>query len=124
MWGATGGNEPEEGENKISTHAPRVGGDVPAWAGISPEENFNPRPPCGGRLHQCPPLLYSLVFQPTPPVWGATLNLSQKLVDKAFQPTPPVWGATQQQRRCRRWQKISTHAPRVGGDVYGTKLSP
>ena len=36
---------------------------------------------------------------------------------KQFQPTPPVWGATAPSMAAFRSSSISTHAPRVGGDI-------
>ena len=57
----------------ISTHAPRVGGDLEIDI-----LNF-----------------IFFVFQPTPPVWGATVTIHNKSSPFIrFQPTPPVWGAT------------------------------
>ena len=38
----------------------------------------------------------------------------------AFQPTPPVWGATLGDVECSDVTWISTHAPRVGGDLSNT----
>ena len=50
VWGATCGSGVSLGPLLISTHAPRVGGDV-RFGGITrPATDFNPRPPCGGRL--------------------------------------------------------------------------
>ena len=36
--------------------------------------NFNPRPPCGGRLKAAYPSYYRDIFQSTPPMRGATLG--------------------------------------------------
>ena len=35
----------------ISIHAPRVGGDSTRTIYREGERDFNPRPPCGGRLY-------------------------------------------------------------------------
>ena len=57
--------------------------------------HFNPRPPCGGRLHPDTFTTIKKLFQSTPPVWGATASSSEVSVFLIkFQSTPPVWGAT------------------------------
>ncbi len=58
-------------------------------------ENFNPRPPCGGRRLDPEDVKKYNLFQSTPPVWGAT---SGDLTNWAL-------------------KMISIHAPRVGGDI-------
>jgi len=78
-------------------------------------QSFNPRAPCGARLHwarayyavmvsiHAPrvgrdqqkltgPLLQE--FQSTRPVWGATRGRSEMLAAMKFQSTRPMWGAT------------------------------
>ena len=57
--------------------------------------DFNPRTPCGVRLH-CGMLYTTLgLFQSTHPVWGATCQcLSNAHAPPGFQSTHPVWGAT------------------------------
>ena len=40
------------GQNLISIHAPREGGDRFLVAGLGRHEHFNPRPPRGGRLRK------------------------------------------------------------------------
>ena len=83
--------------SKISIHAPRAGGDAhtnltcprgwrfqstPPVRGATiiqqaktlGSENFNPRPPCGGRPPPAPDWAEDVIFQSTPPVRGATFN--------------------------------------------------
>ena len=82
------------GQNLISIHAPREGGDAPAsWA--------TPRSPG---------------FQSTPPARGATMIWMIRQVELVFQSTPPARGATPifSLHYCIRI--ISIHAPREGGD--------
>ena len=84
----------------ISIHAPRAGGDpTPKQPAVS-NQNFNPRPPCGGRHSG---ILSDEEFA-------------------AFQSTPPVRGATIEQIFISRRTKISIHAPRAGGDNKVTML--
>ena len=57
--------------------------------------DFNPRPPCGGRLDQNEDRQMVALFQSTAPVWGPTdfSNIERK-IDGVFQSTAPVWGPT------------------------------
>ena len=57
----------------ISIHALRVEGDLALWnIAIDKFVDFNPRPPCGGRLGVPIPLAPRKSFQSTPSVWRAT----------------------------------------------------
>ena len=100
----------------ISIHAPRVGGDTSRSGTASASRNFNPRPPCGGRLGKkrldnsivnisihAPRvggdmtsswrLLVRLKFQSTPPVWGATISIPGTMRQpRNFNPRPPCGG--------------------------------
>ena len=78
----------------ISTHAPRAGGDFRSLPRPPGQRYFNPRPPRRGR-HVI-----------------ATLPVTSRV----FQPTPPAQGATFRPLDCANGGKISTHAPRAGGD--------
>ncbi len=125
----------------ISIHASRVGGDVPAWSGIKPEENFNPRLPGGRRPDIIAAYDAPAQFQSTPPGWEATRLVPQKNKEKqisihasrvggdakgdfalppvyTFQSTPPGWEATGRWHMLSIHSHISIHASRVGGD-YG-----
>ena len=78
----------------ISIHAPREGGDYARrQSGCTPQD-FNPRPPRGGRRR----------------------NDREHYLDRKFQSTPPARGATQGSTAHRRYPAISIHAPREGGD--------
>ena len=79
----------------ISIHAPREGGDDTSSRLAALTENFNPRPPRGGRPHSA-----RLSFSPA-----------------RFQSTPPARGATQHIITHRGFRHISIHAPREGGDI-------
>ena len=78
----------------ISIHAPREGGDQKRISRACQPDNFNPRPPRGGRQRK-------------------SKNDSNRT---KFQSTPPARGATMFLRRGPRYLKISIHAPREGGD--------
>ena len=80
----------------ISIHAPREGGDFGnRVCSVERMDNFNPRPPRGGRPVVIDADNNSVVFQSTPPARGATLP---DIVDKEVV------------------DDISIHAPREGGD--------
>ena len=124
----------------ISIHAPREGGDNLCCFGVARHDDFNPRPPRGGRLR---PALWQYLyapFQSTPPARGATLlhtadmiatcisihapreggdtsNALECLNDVKFQSTPPARGATSYKTDQFPPMTISIHAPREGGDI-------
>ena len=54
----------------ISIHVPRVGDDDPQEAAGGTFTHFNPRPPCGGRPVDPPPLCAIRYFNPRPPCGG------------------------------------------------------
>ena len=101
----------------ISTHAPRVGSDMPAHFGTGNDRDFNSRSPCGERRKYLRKTCARLSFQLTLPVWGATRRKADHAHRNAdfnsrspcgerhapfenplnvfkFQLTLPVWGAT------------------------------
>ena len=78
----------------ISIHAPREGGDGGRQAGDVQHQDFNPRPPRGGRRR-----------------WRR-----RKIFRRRFQSTPPARGATAGAVVHDRLPGISIHAPREGGD--------
>ena len=83
---------------KISIHAPREGGDG-----------------AGGCI-----AVFTSEFQSTPPARGETRTAAKsRPLLLLFQSTPPVRGATQQYLDRDVLLRISIHAPREGGDVYG-----
>ncbi len=102
---------------KISIHAPRVGGDRGPRGRCSVVSNFNPRPPCGGRLQLLAlPESEREISIHAPRVGGDFDGLTQTFQPSEFQSTPPVWGATAAIPCKNRGLQISIHAPRVGGD--------
>ena len=56
----------------ISIHAPREGGDKRGISQAYQPDNFNPRPPRGGRPLRKSQMAKTPVFQSTPPARGAT----------------------------------------------------
>ena len=78
----------------ISIHAPRAGGDCSAQTVHTAYPYFNPRPPCGGRRRRNLLSAPEYQFQSTPPVRGATAKACAGILRRA----------------------ISIHAPRAGGD--------
>ena len=114
--GATYGRYTTKEETGVSIHAPRVGRDVrlrqcscarrcfnpraPCGARLHYRHNttllfcFNPRAPCGARPHFALMYAQSSTFQSTRPVWGATPSKEFCKFFRGFQSTRPVWGAT------------------------------
>ena len=71
--------------------------------GISECQNFNPRPPCGGRLAYEPEIAELMEhFNPRPPCGGRLAGLAGSHKDR----------------------EISIHAPRAGGDMRRWKMPP
>ena len=102
--------------------------------------DFNPRPPCGGRLLTVEEEDQVKGFQSTPPVRGATdfcaegpgcphisIHAPRAGGDPKrryenspfpyFNPRPPCGGRPCGSHDLRRAQHISIHAPRAGGDA-------
>ena len=105
----------------ISIHAPRVGGDATSrrsdWNGL----NFNPRPPCGGRLG-----VFSILadnsknFNPRPPCGGRLGTSDCWYIIHTISIHAPRVGGDYGDREFAHDQIISIHAPRVGGDAMPT----
>ena len=93
--GATTGFSRDKWLTLISIHAPREGGDpLGRYTTSTPQRNFNPRPPRGGRRWT--------------ETGGCTIS--------GFQSTPPARGATGLDICALHAALISIHAPREGGD--------
>ena len=60
--------------NEFQSTPPVRGATLPYAPRICASDDFNPRPPCGGRLSRLRYLAECLKFQSTPPVRGATLS--------------------------------------------------
>ena len=104
------------GKAQISIHAPRVGGDLHLFHTTSTIFNFNPRPPCGGRLSPFRKNFLPDQFQSTPPVWGATvLSANAWKTPMRFQSTPPVWGATSRSQGNKGYAQHFNPRPPCGG---------
>ena len=124
----------------ISIHAPRVGCDQHRAGCLPAHHNFNPRTPCGVRLHQGHQRFDQEGISIHAPRVGCDLARVTRTSETVaisihaprvgcdgglrrrgrrlwiFQSTHPVWGATfmGQNQTTRKW--ISIHAPRVGCD--------
>ena len=81
--------------------------------------HFNPRAPCGARLHAIPPEISHARFQPTRPLRGATSFGHGQAQPEGFQPTRPLRGATELLPPRAHVGLISTHAPLAGRDCSG-----
>ena len=98
LRGATSGAFPAPRLGRISTHAPLAGRDKTVQRLLNWTQNFNPRAPCGARLH-CPD------------------KISTQFL---FQPTRPLRGATRRRRCAGGAMQISTHAPLAGRDTVSS----
>ena len=79
--------------------------------------DFNPRPPRGGRLGLVGKKLLFTYFNPRPPRGGRPSAVIYLIVRWVFQSTPPARGATAQKaQQVTEYNQISIHAPREGGD--------
>ena len=79
----------------ISIHSLRVEGDPTHNCSLSHTLDFNPLPPCGGRLFPANTLVRRHRFQSTPSVWRETMaNKRKKGGGYIFQSTPSVWRET------------------------------
>ena len=141
VWGATAGTPGVGGEGGISIHAPRVGGDggigddkifqllisihAPRVGGdlyhltksFEGPSNFNPRPPCGGRLGLFLDCLPKCHFNPRPPCGGRRRSARiWQMGIRYFNPRPPCGGRRPIWISRPSTTGISIHAPRVGGD--------
>ena len=100
----------------ISIHAPREGGDLNPFHTGNPQNDFNPRPPRGGRRDGDRQLLAVCHFNPRPPRGGRLFPDIRPIEVGLFQSTPPARGATAPSVRSPTAFCISIHAPREGGD--------
>ena len=125
VWGATFSIRFASRIQLISIHAPRVGGDSNRKRSKKVRYNFNPRPPCGGRLclHGSHPLSMNISIH-APRVGGDSLCFLSSSHKHLFQSTPPVWGATFYADMWAICFQISIHAPRVGGDMGASRHRP
>ena len=83
-------------QNGVSIHALRVEGDLDLYQGAGTETDFNPRPPCGGRL--------------------ARVAKAKELIDISIHALR-VEGDRQELARSTGTTLFSIHALRVEGDA-------
>ena len=112
---------PSTPNHLVSIHAPRAGRDVASVVDLLFQLCFNPRAPCGARLHRLTDDFTPSQFQSTRPVRGATLVSLARWIRIVFQSTRPVRGATAHILTAENKPKVSIHAPRAGRDLdYGS----
>ena len=79
--------------------------------------HFNPLPPCGGRRGLDYHAAHRIRFQSTPSVWRETLPFKKLLASAfSFQSTPSVWRETRCGKGNAAGHAISIHSLRVEGD--------
>ena len=101
----------------ISIHAPREGGDGLCGQSSKVLQDFNPRPPRGGRRHATRTVEHHGHFNPRPPRGGRLAARDLHRGGRTFQSMPPARGATSSPAMAITEAIISIHAPREGGDV-------
>ena len=80
--------------------------------------DFNPRPPCGGRRESEYRRRSEMQFQSTSPVWRTTTrNWTRCTANLNFNPRPPCGGRRVGQVQRDVVRSISIHVPRVEDDV-------
>ena len=126
VWRTTDGYEIAFESSPISIHVPRVEDDTTRSTSSANITNFNPRPPCGGRLRKLDLLRGRGRFQSTSPVWRTTYRSASFYNYKKFQSTSPVWRTTPLRREVSKFKGISIHVPRVEDDreLKNHRLSP
>ena len=116
VWRTTDGYEIAFESSPISIHVPRVEDDTTRSKSSANITNFNPRPPCGGRLRKLDLLRGRGRFQSTSPVWRTTGEHYEAYRQKhRFQSTSPVWRTTQSSRRGRGGGNHFNPRPPCGG---------
>ncbi len=77
---------------------------------------FNPRPPCGGRLHVQNTSNPHLRFNPRPPCGGRRDGMRGAVQICGFNPRPPCGGRPADGSLWTWSARVSIRAPRAGGD--------
>ena len=99
----------------ISIHAPREGGDPPDTQHPDGSQDFNPRPPRGGRPITLSIVFLILGFQSTPPARGATTARQiQQPKHSYFNPRPPRGGRPYPTMPVTLWGYFNPRPPRGG----------
>ena len=95
VWDATHLAKYQCGCDDISIHAPRVGRDVQQREDVPAKQDFNPRAPCGARLHDKQvDKAQEVISIHAPRVGRDNLRFKISRSRSLFQSTRPVWGAT------------------------------
>ena len=112
VWRTTACRTAAQHAEAISIHVLRVEDDGAQVAARPGDSNFNPRPPCGGRLQDVNPLTGSLEFQSTSSVWRTTTHGPRyTATGHHFNPRPPCGGRrkpTGHQTRRPKFQSTSS----------------
>ena len=103
----------------ISIHVLRVEDDRPTVSPGTSSVNFNPRPPCGGRLSPLSRPNRKPLFQSTSSVWRTTKIDGFFSPGMKFQSTSSVWRTTHGQVIDVAFASISIHVLRVEDDLQG-----
>ena len=139
VWRTTIANRQIAQTSTISIHVLRVEDDASSNMVNNVDEDFNPRPPCGGRpqaaeadaqetlisihvlrveddrLPSFAPLLEGY-FNPRPPCGGRRIVQMQHSMFQQFQSTSSVWRTTETGENRRELWAISIHVLRVEDD--------
>ena len=121
-----GGRHQRKGKNNsgitISIHAPREGGDENTTPHRQDQQQFQSTPPARGATGGATTMKWEDDdFNPRPPRGGRLLDGSTAMDPLLFQSTPPARGATRQFIKQAHNFTISIHAPREGGDAPHTR---
>ena len=100
----------------ISIHAPHAGCDIYIQKICLCKINFNPRTPCGVRLHSERNMLRSQIFQSTHPMRGATADIFHPCFNGSISIHAPHAGCDISREGRRFRLSISIHAPHAGCD--------
>ena len=123
--GDSAGAGPDMGGPAISIHAPREGGDLTRSEIKTRSEDFNPRPPRGGRRPKMPIAPPRSNFNPRPPRGGRPSGTAHLTEVRDISIHAPREGGDYHPQKEQEQKGISIHAPREGGDSrYSAGLVP
>ena len=120
VWRETEGMQKLKPYLYISIHSLRVEGDGGVNGTHHLATDFNPLPPCGGRLKPPEYTVTLSLFQSTPSVWRETVNCWCRRIHSIFQSTPSVWRETVN-CWCRRIHSIFQSTPSVWRETHPQK---
>ena len=104
---------------EISIHAPLAGCDVLRCRDVGRGIYFNPRTPCGVRLHVSARVCRRPDFNPRTPCGVRHGRVCHQTVGNKFQSTHPLRGATPNTRACRTPQIFQSTHPLRGATAVG-----